>query len=353
MKIVIDEKIPFLKDALSKMGHNVTALQGNKISKNDLRDAEALFVRTRTKCDSALLDDTAVKFIGTATIGYDHIDRNYCHTHNITWTNAPGCNADAVMQYVQSTIYIWAKKQKLVPEDITLGIVGVGEIGKRVAGWAINSGMKVLLNDPPREAAGESGFVSLEKIANECNIITFHPTLSKGGKYPSFHLANREFFASLQKQPLIINASRGAVADNSAILEAYNNRLIGDIALDVWEGEPDINLTLLKIAFVATPHIAGYSAEGKLNATRMMIEAFAAYTKYEQQLPITGLPDPEKRDIFACSMPEALLKIYSPAEDTSALKKSPEAFEQLRNNYKLRREPTAYNIVIEHDILHK
>lgn len=346
MKVVIDEKIPFLKDALCQMGHVVYAMPGNRISKKDIHDAGALFVRTRTICDASLLGGTSIEFIGTATIGYDHIDRNYCHTHNIKWTNAPGCNADAVLQYIQCTIYSWAKRNNIAQEDITLGVIGVGQIGQSVAKWAASARMRLLLNDPPREAAGEQGFAPLEKIADECNVITFHPTLTKDGDYPSFHLADSRFFLSLRKRPLIINASRGPVVDNTALLEACNNNLIGAAAIDVWENEPDINIPLLNKVYIATPHIAGYSAEGKLNATRMMIEAFAAYTNYTKELPHIALPFPLNRNISAHTIQEALLQIYSPEDETAALKNNPEKFEDLRNNYKLRREPSAYNITI-------
>ena len=344
MKIVIDEKIPYMKEALEAMGHSVVAKAGSDIDASDVKSAEALFVRTRTFCNAALLDGSSVKFIGTATIGYDHIDADYCSRNAIRWHNAPGCNADAVLQYVQSSIYSWCKKSDMQLDSITLGIVGVGQIGGRVARWAESQGMRVLRNDPPREASGEEGFVPLERIAAECDIITFHPTLTRTGAHPSFHLADKAFFDSLQHTPLIINASRGPVVDNCALLAAYREGKIGDIVIDVWEGEPEINLELLEAAFIATPHIAGYSSEGKFNATKIVLQQFADFSGYCKELPITPLPSPDEQIASTGDIASLLLSIYNPAVDCEALKKAPRLFEELRNNYNFRREPSAYGI---------
>ncbi len=348
MRIVIDEKIPYLRDALEQMGHSVTAMPGYAISNSDLTEAGALFVRTRTHCNAALLDNTPVRFIGTATIGHDHIDKEYCHQKGIVWTNAPGCNADAVLQYVQSVIYSWARSYDINSlEGLTLGIVGVGQIGSRVERWAREAGLTVLLNDPPRAERGEGDFVPLHRIAQECDIITFHTTLSKSGSHPSYHLADAEFFGKTHRCRLLINASRGPVVDNSALLNTIENKRIAAVALDVWENEPQLNLELLKKAFIATPHIAGYSAEGKINASRMMVEAFAQFSRYCGQLPIMSLPTPAQPIVKADTLSEALLYIYDPQNDTNQLKSSPNSFEELRNNYNLRREPKAYTIEIK------
>ncbi len=347
MKIVMDEKIPFLRDAFLGMGYRVVALPGSAIGKDDVRDADAMFVRTRTKCDEALLDGTSVRFIGTATIGYDHIDTEYCSRCGIEWANAPGCNADAVLQYVQSVIYSWAADCKRSLQGLTMGIVGVGAIGSRVARWAESVGLNVLLNDPPRSSRGEDGFVSLDRIAAECDIITFHPILSVDGPFPTYHLADEAFFRSLRKCPFLINASRGAVVDNNALVAVLEQGILCDVALDVWEGEPEISRVLLNEAYVATPHIAGYSAEGKLNATKMMLEAFARFSGYANPIPQLSLPAPESRVVYASCEGDAFLKIYSPHEDTRRLKSSPDSFEAQRNNYLLRREYSSYEIVID------
>lgn len=347
MKIVMDEKIPFLQDVLSEMGFTVKALPGASITNGDVEDAIALFVRTRTECSKELLEGTSVRFIGTATIGYDHVDAGYCASKGIEWCNAAGCNAGAVLQYVQSVIYGWARDNSAVLDGMVLGVVGVGEIGSRVAHWARSVGMMVLLNDPQREAQGEAGFVSIEEIADSCDIITFHPSLVMGGEFPSFHLADAAFFASLTRCRLLINASRGPVFDNVALLDALNSGLSCDVVLDVWENEPFIDFSLLKKVYLGTPHIAGYSAEGKANATRMVLEAFVSFVKYKGRVPQITLPPPAGVRVVAASFPDALLRIYSPLSDSNALKSSPSSFEELRNNYRLRRETGAYEIVIE------
>lgn len=346
MKIVVDEKIPYIKDALVAMGHDVVELPGVAISRTDLLDAEALFVRTRTCCDARLLQGTRVRFIGTATIGYDHIDAEYCASAGICWTNAAGCNADAVLQYVQSVVCEWARDNGRSLQGLVMGVVGVGEIGSRVARWASSVGVRTLLNDPPRESAGEEGFVSLSTIATSCDIITFHPTLSKEGASPSYHLAGAEFFASMKQCSLFINASRGAVVDNVALLSHMEHNPSLAVALDVWEGEPDINLSLLNKVYIATPHIAGYSAEGKINATRIVLSKFAGYFGCENLVPRLSLPSPASPVVEACAMQDAFLKIYSPSTDSRALKGAPQKFEELRNNYNLRREPSAFDIKI-------
>ncbi|MBQ5817593.1 MAG: 4-phosphoerythronate dehydrogenase [Bacteroidaceae bacterium] len=346
MKIVMDEKIPYLAASLAAMGCDVVAKAGDDISAADVKDADALFVRTRTNCNASLLDGSAVRFIGTATIGYDHIDDAYCRSRGIYWTSAPACNAGGVLQYVQSSLYLWCRKCGRPLNELTLGIVGVGAIGSRVARWARAAGMRVLLNDPPREAAGETGFVSLAQIAAECDVVTFHPTLTRGGDYPSYHLAGEAFFDSLQRAPLFINASRGPVADNVALLAAYKKGKVADIVLDVWEGEPEINRELLDASFIATPHIAGYSAEGKLNASNIVLQKFAEFIDYKRDVPLAALSAPSQPVIEAVNEGEAFLAIYNPLLDTEPLKKSPLQFEELRNNYNFRREPTAYKIDI-------
>jgi erythronate-4-phosphate dehydrogenase len=346
MKIVMDEKIPYLANALTQMGYNIVAKPGDEISAADVKDAEALFVRTRTFCNAQLLEGSAVRFIGTATIGYDHIDDAYCRSNGIYWTSAPACNAGGVLQYVQSAVHLWCKKKGRPLQELTIGVVGVGAIGSRIAAWAQSTGMRVLLNDPPREAAGETGFVSLQQIAAESDIITLHPTLTRDGAFPSYHLAGKEFFDSLQRIPLFINASRGPVTDNAALLSAYKNGKIADIVLDVWEGEPNINRELLDASFIATPHIAGYSAEGKMNATNIVLQKFAEFIEYKGKLPLATLPAPSQAVVEAASEGDAFLEIYNPMCDTEPLKNNPTAFEELRNNYKFRREPSAYKIDI-------
>ena len=346
MKAVIDEKIPYLREALMVMGVDVVSLPGTDIKNVHLLDAQALFVRTRTVCDAALLSGTAVRFIGTATIGYDHIDTEYCRENGVFWTNAAGCNAGAVLQYVQSVVYSWARDNGYSLSGLTLGIVGLGEIGSRVAAWAESVGLRVLANDPPKADAGVAGLVTLEQIAKECDIITFHPSLNVDGVYKSVHLADAAFFASLKRCRLFINASRGAVVDNEALLAALEAGAVKCAAIDVWEKEPDINLALLNKVYIATPHIAGYSAEGKINATSIVLNKFADFIKYTGEVPALRLDAPQQPFVRAVTEQDAFLSIYSPLEDTAKLKSAPGDFENLRNNYKLRREQSAFQIEI-------
>lgn len=268
MKVIIDHKIPYIKEAISRIADEVVFLPGNAFTKEEVKDADALIVRTRTTCNRELLEGSQVKFIATATIGYDHIDTEYCREAGITWTNCPGCNAGSVEQYVHSVLLLLKREKGLDLEKSTIGIVGVGHVGSRVKRMAEGVGMKVLLNDPPRAEQGESGFVDLETIARECDVITFHTPLSREGRYATFHLVNHEFLVSLKRTPYIINSSRGEVVDTDALLVALAAGKVRDVVIDTWENEPDINHELLDVAFLATPHIAGYSADGKANATR-------------------------------------------------------------------------------------
>lgn len=347
MYIVIDEKIPFLKEALEAMGHAVLSKAGAEICAADVANADALFVRTRTRCNAALLAGSQVRFIGTATIGYDHIDAAYCDANSIKWASAVGCNSWAVLQYVQSTLYFWAKERGVNPKDLVMGVVGVGEIGSKVAQWAKETGMTVLLNDPPREQREGCGFVSLAEIAERCNVITFHPTLTKEGQWPSFHLADSDFFSSLRQCRLFINASRGPVVDNKALKDAIATGAVGDVVLDVWESEPHIDMDLLDKVYIGTPHIAGYSLEGKINATRTMLHTFAKAIGFTGEIPYVELPSPAPDVIAARDFPEAALKIYSPYNDSLNLKRNPGAFEELRNNYLLRRETCSFKLLLE------
>ena len=340
MKVVIDKNIPYLKEALENVGCLVVAMAGTDIKQADVVDADALFVRTRTRCDKALLAGTKVRFIGTATIGYDHIDAEYCRENGIVWSSAPGCNAGAVLQYVQSVIY--SRYESL--EGVSLGVIGVGEVGSRIVAWAEAVGMTVYRNDPPKAADGMPGLVSIDEIAEKCNVITFHPTLEKGGEFPSFHLGNERFFNMLKCKPIVINASRGAVVDGKALLKALDKGLVSEAVLDVWENEPDIDRELLDKAWIATPHIAGYSLEGKYNATRMVLDAFAKAFGIDGGVPMPALPDVDNPIMVADNERDAFLKIYSPLKDTADLKNSPCEFENLRNNYALRRENSAYKM---------
>ena len=345
MKIIIDNKIPFIKEAIQRIADEVVYVPGKDFTPELVRDADALIVRTRTHCNRNLLEGSRVKFIATATIGFDHIDTEYCKQAGIEWTNAPGCNSASVAQYIQSSLLVWKSCRNKKLNELTIGIIGVGNVGSKVAKVARDFGMRVLLNDLPREEKeGTELFASLSKIAEECDIITFHVPLYKEGPYKTFHLADHTFFRSLKRCPVIINTSRGEVIETNALLNALEDGLISDAIIDVWENEPDINLTLLNRVFLGTPHIAGYSADGKANATRMSLDALCRFFHIKADYRIAP-PQPRNPIITADNLAEAYLQMYDPRRDSEALKTHPEQFEKLRGDYPLRREKDAYTYI--------
>ena len=323
MKVIVDNKIPYIKEAINRIADEVVFLPGADFTKEAVKDADALIVRTRTRCNRDLLEGTQVKFIATATIGYDHIDTEYCREAGITWTNCPGCNAGSVEQYVRSVLGLLQRKKGLDLKNATIGVVGVGHVGSRVARMAKLLGMRVLLNDPPRADKGESGFVDLATIARECDVITFHTPLIQEGIYRTYHLVDKDFLFSLKRAPYLINSSRGEVVDTASLLASLAAGKVKDVVIDTWENEPRISRDLLEAAFLATPHIAGYSADGKANATRMSLEALCRFFGMEVEFEITPPEGPSD---------------YDPTRDSEWLKADPEKFEWFRGNYPIRRE---------------
>ena len=323
MKVIVDNKIPYIKEAINRIADEVVFLPGADFTKEAVKDADALIVRTRTRCNRELLEGTQVKFIATATIGYDHIDTEYCREAGITWTNCPGCNAGSVEQYVRSVLGLLQRKKGLDLKNATIGVVGVGHVGSRVARTAKLLGMRVLLNDPPRADKGETGFVDLDTIARECDVITFHTPLIQEGIYRTYHLVDKDFLFSLKRAPYLINSSRGEVVDTASLLASLAAGKVKDVVIDTWENEPLISRDLLEAAFLATPHIAGYSADGKANATRMSLEALCRFFGMEVEFEITPPEGPSD---------------YDPTRDSEWLKADPEKFEWFRGNYPIRRE---------------
>ena len=334
MKIVIDRNIPFAAGPLAEVAE-VVSLPGVAISREALRDADALITRTRTRCDASTLADTAVSFVGTATIGTDHIDLPYCRDHGIEVANAPGCNAPAVAQWLMAAVSAWLPEGKPL-SDLTIGVVGAGHVGQIVIRWARGLGMNVLVCDPPRaEAEGASRaypYVSLDRIAAEADVITFHTPLTREGAHPTFHLADRAFLSALRRRPLLLNAARGPVADNAALVEALDSGLLSAVGIDCWEGEPAISDALLDRALVATPHIAGYSREGKIRATQMVLDALARHFS----LPPLAADAESPKPVAETVSPDTI--DYDILADSRALKAAPHDFELLRNTYPLRPE---------------
>jgi erythronate-4-phosphate dehydrogenase len=357
MKIIADKNIPYLKGIAELFGE-VTYLDGAAFTQETIEDADTLIVRTVTHFDENILKDTAVRLICSATIGYDHIDTAYCDSHGIAWTNAPGCNSGSVQQYIVSVLITMSRKKSFDLKGKTIGIVGVGNVGKKVAKACEVLGMKVLLNDPPRQAKeGDSDFVSLQTIMDEADIITFHTPLTKDGEYKTYHLADAGFFSSLKKKPIIINSARGGIIDTNAIKTTLRKGEISGAVIDCWENEPNIDLEYLNMADIATPHIAGYSADGKANATRMSLTAIADFYRLSKE-PVSLVKEPEpanpvidmnKYTDSDNRVYDAILETYNPTADYSRLINNPDTFKKLRNEYPLRREYFAYNIINTRD----
>lgn len=351
MKILADVHIPYLKGVAEQFGE-VSYLPGNEFTKETVKENDVLIVRTITRFDKNLLKGSNVKLICSATIGFDHIDTHYCEQNNIAWRTAPGCNARSVEQYVTASLIRMAQKHNFELKDKTIGVVGVGNVGGKVA-WACELlGMKVLLNDPPRKELEKSdNFVELSTIQKEADIITFHTPLIKEGRHATYHLADTTFFENLEKEPIIINSSRGAVVDNQALKIALKNKKALGAIIDTWENEPNIDSELLAMVDISTPHIAGYSADGKWNATKMSLETINSFFKLKKN-PVKLLPiiKPEKSTINLSQvnnneqLAKAILCTYDPLKDSILLKERPDKFYYFRSNYPLRREYRAYTI---------
>lgn len=354
MKIVIDDKIPYIRGAFEGVAE-VIYLAGSKTTPEVVKDADAIVTRTRTICNEKLLAGSSVKFIATATIGYDHIDTDYCDTAGVKWTNAPGCNSKSVEQYIASTLMVLAETRNLQLKDLTIGVVGVGNVGSKVARISELFGMKVLKNDPPRERAeGPTEFVSLKRIMEEADIITLHVPLNMKGEDATFHLGNHEFFSGLKKKPILINSCRGEVVDTLAVKAALKSKQISGFICDCWENEPDIDLELLALTEIATPHIAGYSKDGKATGTEMSVHAISKHfgLGLENWHP-SGVELPEQ-PIFELNgsgldeqqiISKAILHTYDIRKDDADFRKEPAKFEQLRGDYPTRREFPAFTIV--------
>lgn len=333
MKVVIENKIPFIRGILEPVAKVIYAPH-EKITPALVAEADALIVRTRTRCDAALLEGSRVKWIATATIGMDHIDLDYCVARGIRVVNASGCNAPAVAQY------LFAALNRLFPDGLegkTIGVVGVGNIGSIVARWARSAAMTVLECDPPRARREDSNrFVDIDRIAAEADIITFHVPMTMSGEDSTFHLADSNFYHMCKQKPVIVNAARGPVVDTSATIDAIDNNLIKAAIIDCWEGEPNINLQLLDRAVIATPHVAGYSLQGKQRATMMVIDAFAKDHNLDPRalgkLPFERPKDPDN------SLVTPHIALYDISADDRALRASPASFETLRDNYNYRSE---------------
>ncbi len=351
MKIIADENIPFVKECFSSAGDVVT-IHGRKITPDILKDADALLVRSITKVGKDLLEGSKVKFVGTATIGFEHINLDYLSANKIGFASAPGSNANSVAEYITSAILNLAEKYKLDITKKSIGIVGVGNVGGRVEKKTKAMGMKVILNDPPlKRQSGDEKYRPIEEIFG-CDIVTLHTPLTLEGIDKTFHLADEKFFKALKKDVIFFNTCRGKVHETVALKNAITSGKTKACVLDVWENEPNIDIELVKIVDFGTPHIAGYSYDGKIVGMIMIYEAFCRFFGIKPKFGAKDfLPKPqvEKIDINK-NDPKPLLTIintlYDIKKDDAKLRQIIEKnaekqgayFDSLRKNYHIRRE---------------
>lgn len=353
MKIIIDNKIPYIKGALEAFAE-VLYIDGAKINKESVRNADALIIRTRTLCNAELLEGSTVKFIATATIGFDHIDTDYCNKVGIAWTNAPGCNSSSVEQYIAAALAHLHLKFKINLSQKTIGIIGVGNVGEKVARIAKLFGMKILLNDPPRELVeGTNNFSALAEIQQQADIISLHTPLNKSGINSTSYLVDDSFIQACSKKPWIINSCRGEVTQTEALIHGINSGKLAGLIIDCWENEPNINKELLSLCEIATPHIAGYSKDGKANGTSMSVQALSRFfqlgidnwtcTNIEDAPTDTIIIDGHNKSTSEI-LSESILQSYPISQDDQKLRQDTTQFEALRGNYPVRREFPYYTI---------
>ncbi len=358
MKVLIDIDIPFIAGVIEPYAE-VAYMKGNEIKKSDLLDVNALIIRTRTICNKALLDGTPVKFIASATIGSDHVDLEYCRDNGIFFTNAAGCNAWGVVQHVMTALFTVSHLKNRQIMGSTVGIIGAGNVGERLAGTMGLFGFKVLRCDPPVKEMLEIGsapeksvnkpnrshlspadFYSMYDVIRDSDIVTLHLPLDNTTR----GIVGQECFDIMKPGSIFINASRGEVLDEQALFGALGK--LGALILDVWAGEPLINRKLLDAADIATPHIAGYSLEGKINATVFSVNSFGLFFGFSELAGyIIDYPVPEELsslDDMIEDVGEWLFKLFYesyPIFDMDMkLRSDPGQFEHLRANYEYRRE---------------
>ena len=341
MKIVCDNKVRFLGDVFNGVAETVL-VPGRDITPEIVKDADALIVRTRTNCNEQLLSQSSVKFIGTATIGYDHIDTSYCEQNNIFWTNAPGCNSGSVCQYIVSVLICLSDKYGFDLNYKNLVVIGAGHVGAKVVKAAKLLGMNVLVNDPPLQISGSNDFdfCSLDYLLQNADIVDIHVPYSTSGEFATHHLCNQDFLNKMTDGSILINSSRGPVADNAALLSALESKKLLTAVLDVWENEPNINLELLNRVFIGTPHIAGYSVDGKANATMQIVRSLSKFFNLglNNWVPDTSEYQGINLDYAHIADYKTVINSYNVLQDSANLKSQPDKFEYLRENYPVRRE---------------
>jgi len=350
MKIVADENITFIHEVFGGLGE-VETYSGRAISAEQVKDADVLLVRSVTKVNESLLKDSNVRFVGTCTIGTDHIDQGYLKQQGIGFSAAPGCNANAVVDYVISTLLVLAQQQGFDLFERCIGIVGVGNVGRRLRKRLQGLGIRCLCNDPLHDDQEVAGLVHLDQLIAEADVISIHTPLTFDGEHPTHHLFNEFTLAQLKPSTILINSARGPVIDNQALISFLKQRVDVTAVLDVWEHEPEIDLPLLAQVALATPHIAGYSFDGKVSGTAMIYQALCRYFKLPEKLDVQALAPavmPIKCDIDEglSAVFEAVLNCYDVRADNARFRHEMVAennqralsFDALRKSYPLRRE---------------
>lgn len=350
-RLIADASLPYIKGVLESVA-DIIYLPSQEITRARIiaERAEGLLIRSVTRCDSALLEETPIRFIATATAGFDHIDASYCSAHGIEWHNAPGCNARGVAHWVLCALSWMAIQQGRPLKEERLGIVGVGNVGRNLLQMAEEVVGEILLCDPPRaEREGEADFHSLEHLAEHCSLLSFHTPLTREKRYATHHLINSELLARCSPRTIVLNAARGGVADSQALLEALKMGRVGSAMIDCWEGEPHIKEELLPFVSYATPHIAGFSAEGKARGSRSVLEDTLRFFGWEGvDLSRIKVPELEHPFITIPSehpfwLEEVFLQTSHTIRQTEVfLRKNPSDFELHRVNYPFHREPEAY-----------
>jgi erythronate-4-phosphate dehydrogenase len=363
MKIIADANIPFVQECFSSIG-DVIVIGGREITREVVADTDILLVRSITPVFADLLTGSNVRFVATATIGFDHIDVSFLRHNSIGFASAPGSNANSAAEYVIAALLEIGKKQNIVLEGKSIGIIGVGNVGSRVAKKCRALGMDVLLNDPPLyRQTDDPKYLPLQELF-DCDFITLHTPLTFDGLDKTFHLADENFFKSLKKSCCFINASRGGVVDSDALKSRIQSGHLQAVVLDVWENEPNIDTELLEMVDIGTPHIAGYSLDGKIAGMIMIYNSVCKYFGIEPKYDVNDfLPEPEVKTIEINQDSEnnqgALLdivrRIYKIEKDDATLRqiiKEPaenrgKFFDNLRKNYYIRREFQNTDVVLD------
>ncbi len=364
MLIVADENIPLLDEFFAGFGE-IRRLPGRGIDAAAVADADLLLVRSVTRVDRALLEGSAVKFVGTCTIGTDHLDLDYFRQAGIAWASAPGCNARGVVDYVLGSLLVLAEQQGVDLASRTYGVIGAGQVGSRLLKVLRGLGWRVLVCDPPRQAAEGGDFVSLQQVLAECDVISLHTPLERLGEHPTHHLFDAARLTALKPGSWLINASRGAVVDNQALRELLTQRSDLQVVLDVWEGEPQADVELAALCRIATPHIAGYSLDGKLRGTAQIYSAVCAHLGCTPSIELAQLmPAPWLSDLTidasadpAWALASICRAVYDPRRDDADFRRSLQgdavtrraAFDGLRKHYPMRREIDGLKVCVKGD----